>query len=106
MLTTVGVVDRIVRNFRTEDEFLSYCNNRTVFSKESLQAFWHDHRYNLSVLKFVYVKSLVEKVNLAFLWDNGITAAPRGPRPFTKITNEQFEIIMNKSNTELYAIGE
>lgn len=106
VLTTVGVVDRIVRNFRTEDEFLSYCNNRTVFSKESLQAFWRDHRYNLSVLKFVYVKSLVEKVNLAFLWDNGITAAPKGPRPFTKITNEQFEIIMNKSNTELYAIGE
>lgn len=106
VLTTVGVVDCIVRNFRTEDEFLSYCNNRTVFPKESLQDFWRGHRYNLSVVKFVFVKSFSKKVNLEFLWNNGIIAAPNGPRPFTKITNEQFEMIMKESNTEIHTIGE
>ena len=106
VLTTVGVVDCIVRNFRTEDEFLLYCNNRTVFTKEALQDFWRGHRYNLSVVKFVFVKSFSKKVNLEFLWNNGIIAAPNGPRPFTKITNEQFETIMKESNTEIYTIGE
>ena len=106
VLTTVGVVDCIVRNFRTEDEFLAYCNNRTVFPKESLQDFWRGHRYNLSVVKFVFVKSFSKKVNLEFLWNNGIIAAPNGPRPFTKITNEQFEMIMKESNTEIHTIGE
>ncbi len=106
VITTVGVVDCIVRDFKTEGEFLAYCNNRTVFTKESLQEFWKDHRYNLSVLKFVFVKSFFKKVNLEFLWDNGIILAPNGPRPFTKITNNQFEMIMKESNTKLYTIGE
>lgn len=106
VLTTIGVLDCIVRDFKSEDEFLSYCNNRTVFSKESLQEFWHGHRYNLSVLKFVFVKSFTKKVNLEFLWDNGIIEAPKGPRPFTKISNDQFEMIMKESNTEIYRAGE
>lgn len=101
VLTTVGIVDRIVNDFETEDDFLSYCNNRTVFSKESLKAFWCDHRYHLSVLKFVFVKSFVKKVPLNFLWSNNIIDAPNGPRPFTRITNEQFEMIMNESNTKI-----
>ena len=106
VLTTVGVVDCIVNNFKTEEEFLTYCNNRTVFSKETLRQFWREHRYNLSVLKFVFVKSLTKKVTLEFLWENGIVAAPGGARPFTRITNEQFEMIMKESNTEIYTIGE
>ena len=102
----MGVVDCIVNNFKTEEEFLTYCNNRTVFSKETLRQFWREHRYNLSVLKFVFVKSLTKKVTLVFLWENGIVAAPGGARPFTRITNEQFEMIMKESNTEIYTIGE
>ena len=87
-------------------KILSYCNNRTVFSKDDLKGFWLGHRYNLSVLKFVFVKSLTKKINLEFLWNNGIIVAPNGPRPFTKITDEQFEMIMSESNTEKIMIGE
>lgn len=100
VLTTIGVVERVVNNFKDEEEFLSYCNNRTVFSKDDLKGFWRGYRYNLSVLKFVFVKSLTKKINLEFLWNNGIIAAPNGPRPFTKITDEQFKMIMSESNTE------
>jgi len=60
----------------------------------------------LSVVKFVFVKSFSKKVNLEFLWNNDIITAPNGPRPFTKITNEEFEMIMKESNTEIHTIGE
>lgn len=106
VLTTVGVVERVVSNFKDEEEFLSYCNNRTVFSKDDLKGFWRGYRYNLSVLKFVFVKSFTKKITLEFLWNNSIIAAPNGPRPFTKITDEQFEMIMSESNTEKLMIGE
>ena len=71
-----------------------------------LKKFWINHRFNLSVIKFVYVKSFVKKVNLDFLWNHKIIAAPNGPRPFTKITDEQFGIIMKEADTEIYTIGE
>jgi len=106
VITTVGVVDKVVNSFRSEEEFLNYCQNRTVFSTDDLKNFWADHRYNLSVIKFVYVKSFVKKVNLDFLWNNNIIAAPNGPRPFTKISDEQFEKILTESQTEIYTIGE
>ena len=79
-----------------KEEFLNYCQNRTVFSTSDLKKFWMDHRYNLSVIKFVYVKSFVKKVNLEFLWNNNIVSAPNGPRPFTKISDEQFENILTE----------
>lgn len=106
VLTTVGVVDRVVSNFKNEEEYLSYCNNRTVFSRDSLKEFWRGHRFNLSVLKFIFVKSFERKVNLEFLWNNGIIMAPNGPRPFTKITDEQYEMILRESNTEMFMAGE
>ena len=77
-----------------------------VFSEDDLKGFWRGHRYNLSVLKFVFVKSFTKKITLEFLWSNGIIAPPNGPRPFTKITDEQFELIMSESNTEKLMIGE
>ena len=106
VITTVGVVDRVVNRFCSEQDFLAYCQNRTVFATDELIRFWREHRCNLSVIKFVYVKSLTKKVNLEFLWNNNIIISPNGPRPFTKITDKQFEKILIESQTEIYAIGE
>ena len=102
VVTTVGVVHEIVFSFRDENDFLKHCQNRTVFSKEELKRFWNKNPYNLSLLKFVYVKSLSTRLTLSYLWDHGIVNAPNGPRPFTKITDEQFDMILRDSNTILY----
>lgn len=102
VITTVGVIDEVICSFEDEADFLSYCQNRSVFTPEELKKFWNKYRYNLKVLKFVYVKSLTTRKNLDFLWRNGIVELGKGPRPFTRITNEQFSMILRESETTLY----
>lgn len=102
VITTVGVIDQVVDSFSGEEDFLSYCQNRSVFTTEELKRFWAQHRYNLKVLKFAYVKTLTKKITLDYLQQHGIVDAGQGPRPFTRITNEQFAMILRDSETTLY----
>lgn len=102
VITTVGVIDQVVDSFACEEEFLSYCQNRSVFTMEELKRFWVQHRYNLKVLKFVYVKSLTNRITLDYLQQHGIVDPGQDPRPFTHITNEQFSTILRDSETTLY----
>ena len=102
VITTVGVIDQVVDSFSSEEEFLSYCQNRSVFTEEELRRFWSQHRYNLKVLKFVYVKTLTKKVTLDYLQQHGIVDPGQGPRPFTRITDAQFSMILRDSETTLY----
>lgn len=102
VITTIGVIDEVIDNFSDEEDFLRYCQNRSVFTMDQLKEFWSKHRYNLKVLKFVYVKTLSKKVTLDFLQQNGIVEPCQGPRPFSRITNEQFELILNESETTVY----
>ena len=102
VITTIGVVDEVISRFSGKDDFLSHCQNRSVFSKEELESFWQNHQYNLKVLKFVYVKSLTQKLTLDWLQKNGIVAPKKGPRPFTVLTDNQFNSILKESNTKLF----
>ncbi|MDR2515235.1 MAG: hypothetical protein LBD02_08560 [Christensenellaceae bacterium] len=103
VLTTIAIVDEIQTGFnsRNKEDFLCHCQNRSVFSLDELNSFWDNHRYNLMILKFIYIKSLVHRPILGFLWDKNIVPAPNGPRPFTRISNDQFEMILNEAQTDL-----
>ena len=101
VVSTVAIVDEIIENIRSEDELLSLCQNRSVFTAEELKKFWTKHRYNLKILKFIFVKSLTKRLTLGYLWEKDIIAAPGGPRPFTAITDTQFDMIMRDSETEI-----
>lgn len=101
VVSTVAIVDEIIENIRSEDELLSLCQNRSVFTAEELKKFWAKHRYNLKILKFIFVKSLTKRLTLGYLWEKDIIAAPGGPRPFTAITDTQFDMIMRDSETEI-----
>lgn len=106
VITTIGVIDEFINRFDNKTQFLDYCENRSVFSKKDLNDFWDKHRYNISVVKFIYINSLVSKVNLQYLWNKHVIEFPNGPRPFTLITNEQFEEIIEDSNTKIYKVGD
>lgn len=49
----------------------------------------------------IFVKSLSKRLTLGYLWEHNIIAAPGGPRPFTSITDEQFDMIVKDSETEI-----
>ena len=101
VVTTVAMVDEIIGNIHSQEELLSICQNRSVFSTEELKGFWRDHRRNLKVLKFIFVKSLSKRLTLGYLWDHDIVCAPRGPRSFMKLSDEQYNQIMHDSETEI-----
>lgn len=101
VITTVGIIDEILYNFKSKEEFFAYCENRTVFKKDELEKFWNEQKERLLVVKFIYVKSLTKHLTLGYLWDEKILQAPSGPRPFTKLTDEQFSKILNDSDTNI-----
>lgn len=101
VVSTIAIVDEIIENICSEDELLSLCQNRSVFTVDELKGFWNKHRYNLKILKFIFVKSLSKRLTLGYLWEHNIIAAPGGPRPFTPITDIQFDMILKDSGTEI-----
>lgn len=101
VVSTVALVDEIICNIKSEEELLQICQNRSVFSVEELMAFWAEHRYNLKVLKFIFVKSLTKRLTLGYMWEHDIVSFPGGPRSFLKLTNDQFNEIMSDSQTEI-----
>ena len=101
VVTTVGMVDEIISNIHSEEELLSLCQNRSVFSTEDLKKFWCDNRNNLKVLKFIFVKSLSKRLTLSDLWEHYIVPAPNGPRPFMRLSDDQYDWIMLDSGTKI-----
>lgn len=101
VISTIAIIDEIIENIGSEENLLSLCQNRSVFSVDELKEFWRKHRYNLKILKFIFVKSLSKRLTLGYLWEHNIIAAPGGPRPFTPITDEQFDMIVKDSETEI-----
>lgn len=101
VLTTVSLVDEIIDNIQSENELLSICQNRSVFTVDELKEFWNLKGHNLKILKFIFVKSLTKRLTLGYLWDKNIICAPNGPRPFTLITDKQFDMIIRDSETEI-----
>ena len=99
VLTTLGMVDRIYYNFKTRDDFLKHCQNRSVFSKAELDDFWNKHQYHLMVLKFVFVRSLKSRLTLDYLHQLGVVEPPKGPRPFMRISDDIFKKILSDSKT-------
>lgn len=101
VLTTLGMVDQMHCNFKTKEEFLSHCQNRSVFSKSDLDYFWNRYRGHLMVLKFVFIKSLKSRLTLDYLHQLGVVEAPNGPRPFLRISDDNFKKILSDSKTNV-----
>lgn len=101
VLTTVGIVDSFISDFKNKEDYLNNCQNRSVFTSQELEYFWNKAKNNVKILKFIFLKSLTKKLNLDYLRRNNIIAQGEGPRPFTKITDEQFDKILQDSNTSI-----
>lgn len=101
VLTSVAIVEEAISDFVSKEEYLRHVQNRSVFTNDELEGFWQRHRGKQIVLKFVFVKSFVKRPILKFLWDADIIAFPNGPRPFTRITDEQFNLILREAQTDL-----
>lgn len=99
VVSSLGMIESIHSGFKCKEDYLRLCENRSVFSRAELDDFWDKHRYNLKVLKFIYVTNLQKRPTLEFLYNCNIVQPPNGPRPFTLISDAQFEAILKESQT-------
>lgn len=99
VLTTICVVDEIIDNFENKEAFLASCQNRSVFTNNELEYFWNHSGDRLKVIRLIYLKSLNRRPTLGFLWDSKIVEQNSGPRGLHYISEEQFAIILKKSET-------
>lgn len=101
IITSLAVVDEIICNFKNKEEFFTHCQNRSIFSIAQLNDFWNRHRYNLKIIKFIYVKNLYKNVTLNMLYSAGIVNSPNGPRPFHLLNDFQYDNIISQAKTNI-----
>lgn len=98
-VTTICIVENVMKNFNNFDEFFNACNRRTMISKEDLKTKWWDKNIKNRpfVINFLYAHSLpTPKPTLDDL--NKLDIIPdilNMPRGFIKISSEQFSRLVN-----------
>jgi hypothetical protein len=103
VVTTVGIVESVTTQIANEQDFISLCRKRSVFSDDELKKWWNwNVRNRPFVVKFLYAYSLPKRPNLASLKEaNIILEAPRG---FEEISDAAFSELIKISNADKYLI--
>ena len=97
--TTLGIVESVTTGIITEEDFISLCRKRSVFSDADLKKHWNYKMSNRPfVVKFLYAYSLPKRPNLATLKENGIIV--EAPRGFDEISDAGFSKLMEISNAD------
>ena len=85
--TTIGVVQSVILNIKSLEEFIQLCRKRSVFTDDELALHWnHNPRNHPFVVNFLYTYSFPRRLNLEKLLELGIIKqAPRGFEPLSDI---------------------
>jgi predicted nucleic acid-binding protein len=100
--TTIGVVQNIITNIKSEEQFVALCRKRSVFSDCELRKHWN---YSTNgrpfVVNFLYSYSFPKRMNLKSLIDEGVIQSTKAvPRGFSQISDEQFNRILEVSEAD------
>lgn len=89
MVTGMAIVQEVVKTKNVE-ECISICKDKSIFKEEDIRAVYSKYPIVLKVLDY---KPFTHKITLDELRNCGIVDRYSGPRPFTFITQEQFDTI-------------
>jgi predicted nucleic acid-binding protein len=101
VISTIGIVESIITDINNENEFISLCRKRSVFSDKSLSEHWNYNKWSRPfIVNFLYLYSFPKRPNLDMLIKLGIIAdIHSAPRGFEQIKKEQFETILEVSGS-------
>lgn len=101
VVTTIGIVEELKKDFATEDEFIKYCRKGSVFPEKELQEMWRYKSDKPFVVKFLYLYSFPHRINMKELIDLGVLLGVNdAPRGFKPITTEQFKTIIKETKSD------
>lgn len=101
VITTLGIVESVTTHIKDKKHFLNLCRKRSVFSDEELAGHWeYRPNYRPFVVSFLYAYSFPNRINLERLIEIGVIQdVDSSPRGFTKISDESFKKIMEKTDS-------
>jgi hypothetical protein len=95
--TTLGVVESVIKDIRSEADFIALCRKRSVFSDDKLREHWNYRPQNRPfVVNFLFTHSFPRRPNLKALKENNIIQ--EAPRGFDEISDEAFWRLIEISN--------
>lgn len=102
VITTICIVEEVIQDLYTEEQFVKACRKRSVYSEESLRNQW---RYNSKnrpfIVSLLYTYSFPKRINLKTLIENRIIVGMNDiPRGFKEISQESFRIILRLTRTD------
>jgi len=100
--TTIGVVQNVITDIESEEQFIALCRKRSVFSDKELSEHWNYRSYDRPfIVNFLYVYTFPKRMNLKALIDSGvIKSTDEVPRGFQQISDAQFNTILGGSNAD------
>jgi len=102
VVTTIGVVEKVIDNISTEQDFIRLCRKRSVFPDTELAKQWNRYTPNRPfIVNFLYVYSFPKRVNRQKLFEMGVISdLYKGPRGFTQISAKNLKDILIESQTD------
>jgi predicted nucleic acid-binding protein len=102
VVSTIGIVQEVIYDIQTEEEFVRHCRKGSVFPESELKAMWNYNKKNRPfIVRFMYVYSFPHRINLQRLIElniiKGIEDAPRG---FKLISKEQLNLILKETKSD------
>lgn len=101
VITTIGIVDSVIDNLKSFEDFVKYTRGKTVLSRTELREYWDRLSFNRPfIINFLYALSLKKRPNLKNLVDAGIIKDIMNmPKGIFEISKKDFENILKMSNT-------
>jgi hypothetical protein len=98
VVTTIGVVENVIGNIPTQEDFIRLCRKRSVFTDKQLSEQWNLYSgIRPFIVNFLYVYSFPRRINLQRLIEIGVIHSVNdAPRGFTPISVKNLKDILGE----------
>ncbi len=102
VVTTIGVVEKVIDNIPTEQDFIRLCRKRSVFTDKELSRQWNLYRtIRPFIVNFLYVYSFPKRINLHRLIEIGVIPSVNdAPRGFTPISVKNLKDLLRECQVD------
>lgn len=101
VVTTIGIVERVIDNIPTEENFIQICRKRSVFTDAELSKHWNYRISRPFIVDFLYAYSFPKRINLERLIEIGvIPSVMDAPRGFEQVSLENLRDILRECSVD------
>ena len=103
VITTIAIAEGKITNILDENDFILKCRKRSIFADDELKKYWNwSTKYRPFIINFLYTHSFPtgKRINRQRLLELGVISGAKDElRGLKKISKEQFELILQETDT-------